>query len=112
MNGHSHDLASVSEMIETTTVRILKRTWDLHGERDSSAVFAALAEAGLTTLGGDEERRELPTLLLVARLLGPLIPRRYRPVPTRLVAQAMLDACLRADPGVHVIESGRLLEPG
>lgn len=50
--------------------------------------------------------------LLIARLLGPLVPRRYRPVTTKAVAAAMLDAALEAEPGERVIESGHLSGPG
>ncbi|MCM5570046.1 NAD(P)H-binding protein [Burkholderiaceae bacterium FT117] len=46
--------------------------------------------------------------LLVARLLGPLVPRRYRPVRTEAVARALLEAALRAEPGTRFIESGSL----
>jgi len=85
-------------------------------ERDLAALgFDSLTIVRPSLLDGGprpELRRSELMGLFVARLLGPLIPQRYRPVPTRLVAQAMLDACLRADPGVRVIESGRLLAPG
>ena len=50
--------------------------------------------------------------LLAARLLGPLIPRRYRPVAAAAVAKALLDAALAAEPGVRVIESAALGDAG
>lgn len=85
-------------------------------ERDLAALgFDSLTIVRPSLLDGGPRPELRPGELMglfVTRLLGPLIPRRYRPVPTRLVAQAMLDACLRADPGVRVIESGQLLEPG
>lgn len=43
--------------------------------------------------------------LWVARLLGPLVPRRYRPVSATAIAQALLDAVLVATPGERIIES-------
>ena len=43
------------------------------------------------------------------RLRG-LIPARYRPVSTKAVAQAMLEAALASKPGVHVIESESLTQ--
>lgn len=39
-----------------------------------------------------------------------LIPARYRPVSTKAVAQAMLQAALASKPGVHVIESESLTQ--
>lgn len=46
--------------------------------------------------------------LWVARVLGPLVPRRYRPVPAERIARVLLDAVLQGAPGAHVIESERL----
>ena len=48
------------------------------------------------------------TGLWVARVLGPLIPRRYRPVAAARIASALLEAALQGAPGAHIIESGRL----
>lgn len=44
----------------------------------------------------------------VSRALGPLIPRRYRPVAAARIARALLDAAVQGAPGEHVIESERL----
>lgn len=46
--------------------------------------------------------------ILVARLLRPLIPSRYRAVKPEAIARALLDGVLEARPGEHVIESERL----
>lgn len=46
--------------------------------------------------------------LWVSRALGPLIPRRYRPVAAARIARALLDAAVQGAPGEHVIESERL----
>ncbi|MBX9403202.1 NAD-dependent dehydratase [Lysobacter sp. BMK333-48F3] len=42
------------------------------------------------------------------RLAGPLLPLRWRINPARNIARALLDAALRAEPGVRIIESDRL----
>jgi uncharacterized protein YbjT (DUF2867 family) len=41
----------------------------------------------------------------------PLVPRGVRPIAAEDVARAMLDAALKAEPGVHVIRSGRMQTP-
>ena len=46
--------------------------------------------------------------LWVARLLGPLVPRRYRPVPAAAIAQALLHAALAAEPGERIVESEQI----
>lgn len=46
--------------------------------------------------------------LFVARLLRPLIPRRYRPVKAERIAQALIDGVLRDGAGEDIIESGQL----
>ena len=43
--------------------------------------------------------------LWLSRALGPLIPRRYRPVGAARIARVLLDAALQGVPGAHVIES-------
>jgi uncharacterized protein YbjT (DUF2867 family) len=46
--------------------------------------------------------------LWFARVLAPLIPKRYRAVPVCAVATAMLAEALQARPGKHIIESDQL----
>ncbi len=46
--------------------------------------------------------------LWVSRLLGPLIPRRYRPVTANAIASTLLQAALDAQPGQHTIESEQI----
>ena len=43
--------------------------------------------------------------LITLRLLGPLLPRRYRISPADRVARVLLDAAISAQPGTHIIES-------
>lgn len=49
--------------------------------------------------------------LWVGRLLGPLLPRRIRPVTVDRVAAALLEAALAAPPGFHAVESETLHPP-
>ena len=46
--------------------------------------------------------------LFFGKCLASLLPRRYRAVTTRQVAQSLLEACLQAPAGLHVIESEQL----
>jgi len=46
--------------------------------------------------------------LAVARLLGPLLRRRYRPVKAEAIARRLLDEALDPEPGTFVIESDRI----
>lgn len=46
--------------------------------------------------------------LWVSRALGPLIPRRYRPVAAARIARALLEAALQGLPGDRTIESEQI----
>ncbi|HWR95491.1 MAG TPA: NAD-dependent dehydratase, partial [Arenimonas sp.] len=46
--------------------------------------------------------------LWLGKRLNALIPRRYRPVSTKNVAKAMLEAALRPKSGLHIVESEAL----
>lgn len=46
--------------------------------------------------------------LVVARVLNPLIPSRYRAVKPEAIARALLEGVLSATPGEHVVESEQL----
>ena len=46
--------------------------------------------------------------LWVARVLGSLVPRRYRPVAAARIARVLLDAALQGEPGDHLMESEQL----
>jgi uncharacterized protein YbjT (DUF2867 family) len=43
--------------------------------------------------------------LWVSHLLGPLVPKRYRPVAANAIAHTLLHAALLAEPGERVVES-------
>jgi uncharacterized protein YbjT (DUF2867 family) len=73
-------------------------------------------EAAVQTLGYPSLTIVRPSLLLgnraefrlgevLARPLGPLMPRRYRPVHARAVAATLIRAANQGRPGVQVIES-------
>jgi uncharacterized protein YbjT (DUF2867 family) len=83
----------------------------------------AEAEAGIRALGYpvytivrpsliDAQRSESRPAerigLAAARILRPLIPRRYLPVPARRIAAALLQGVLRAAPGEQIVESEQL----
>ena len=78
------------------------------------------AEEGLRQLGFDSYTVVRPSLidaqrtdnrpgervgLWVSHLLGPLVPRRYRPVPASAIAHTLLQAALKATTGDRVVES-------
>jgi len=46
--------------------------------------------------------------LFLGKHLASLLPRRYRAITTHQVAKSLLDACLSASAGLHVIESEQL----
>ncbi len=85
----------------------------------------AQAEAGVRALGYpvytivrpsliDTERDEVRpgerAALVLARVLRPLIPRRFRAVSAQRIARALLDGVLRADGGERIVESQALQE--
>ncbi|MFI3198041.1 MAG: oxidoreductase [Methylococcaceae bacterium] len=50
--------------------------------------------------------------LFLGKHLASLLPRRYRAITTHQVAQSLLEACLSASAGLHVIESEQLQGAG
>ncbi|WP_028450158.1 hypothetical protein [Chitinibacter tainanensis] len=83
----------------------------------------AEAEAGVRALGFPRLRIVRPALIQAARtpprraeavglfvcgLLGPLIPRRYRPVQPAQIAAALLNGLFAAEPGEVIVESDQL----
>ncbi len=83
----------------------------------------AEAEQGIIALGFASTTLVRPSLIdaergesrpaehlgvLFARALKPVIPKKYRAVTPRQIAQALLDGALAGEPGVHVVESDAL----
>ena len=81
-------------------------------ERDLAGLgFASLTHVRPSLLDGGPRRDFRPTEaagLVFARVLAPIVPRRYRAVSTRAVAATMLRAALDPQPGTRVIESEAL----
>ncbi len=75
-------------------------------ERDLAQVgFASLTHARPGLIGGKraESRPAERAAIVALGALGPLLPRRWRLCPPQNIAQAMIEAALRARPGVHVV---------
>jgi uncharacterized protein YbjT (DUF2867 family) len=72
--------------------------------------FPSLTVVRPGLLGGNRAEFRLGerAALIVLRVIGPLLPRRYRISPADHVAAALLDAAIAAAPGRHVVESGAL----
>jgi len=87
----------------------------LRTKAEAEAGIRALAYPGYTIVRPSlidavrEQPRRGETLgLAVARLFGPLIPRRYRPVKAERIARALLQGILAPPAGERVIESEQL----
>lgn len=86
--------------------------------RVKGEVEAALAAVGFASLtfvrpgmiGGErtEKRPAERAALQALRVVGPLLPRRWRINPAAHIAAALLEAALHAAPGVHVVAAERL----
>lgn len=80
--------------------------------------FEVLVIARPSLLVGDRESLGQPSRigerlgLALAVPLAPLIPLRWRPIPARTVARALLAALADARPGVRVVESAELQRLG
>jgi uncharacterized protein YbjT (DUF2867 family) len=61
-------------------------------------------------LGGERTQRRTAEYvgMQLLKVIGPLLPRRYRMVPAESVAAVLLRCALESTPGVHVIESEAL----
>lgn len=81
-------------------------------ERDLTALkFTSFTSVRPSFLEGGkrpEKRGGEAFAIAVAKLLGPLIPKRLRPISTKKVAIAMLNAGLNYQPGVTIVESEQL----
>lgn len=67
-----------------------------------------IVRPSLLDAGRSESRPGERLALLAARVLGPLVPRRYRPVTPAAVARALLDGVLEPSGGVRIVESEEL----
>ena len=75
-------------------------------ERDLEALgFASLTHVRPGLIGGEREeaRTGEGAALRVLRVLGPVLPRRWRINPAPRIASALLEAALAGTPGVHVV---------
>ena len=75
-------------------------------ERDLEALgFASLTHVRPGLIGGEREeaRAGEGAALRVLRVLGPVLPRRWRVNPAPRIASALLEAALAGTPGVHVV---------
>ena len=80
-------------------------------ERDLQALgFPSLTIARPGLIGGTrtEFRAGERIASVMLGILGPILPKRYRISPAPVIADALIDAVIRAEPGVHVIEADRL----
>ena len=75
-------------------------------ERDLEALgFTSLTHVRPGLIGGEREeaRAGEGAALRVLRVLGPVLPRRWRINPAPRIASALLEAALAGTPGVHVV---------
>lgn len=80
-------------------------------ERDLEQLgFISLTCVRPGLIGGerDEARAGEGAALRLLRVLGPVLPRRWRINPAPRIAAALLEAALAAAPGVHVVASEQL----
>lgn len=80
-------------------------------ERDLEALgFISLTYVRPGLIGGEREeaRAGEGAALCLLRVLGPVLPRRWRINPAPRIAGVLLEAALAAAPGVHVVGSEQL----
>lgn len=83
--------------------------------RTKGELEQALSELGFSSLTlvrpslidsqRSEFRRSERLLLILFRLFRPLIPKRYRAIKDKKIANCLLNAALTAKPGKHIVES-------
>lgn len=81
-------------------------------ERDLEQLgFASLTHVRPGLIGGERDvaRAGEGAALRVLRVLGPVLPARWRINPAPRIASALLEAAIAAAPGVRVVASDRLL---
>ncbi|WP_409026508.1 NAD-dependent dehydratase [Janthinobacterium sp. SUN098] len=80
-------------------------------ERDLEQLgFASLTYVRPGLIGGERDvtRAGEGAALRLLRVLGPVLPRRWRINPAPRIAAALLEAALAAAPGVHIVGSEQL----
>ena len=80
-------------------------------ERDLEALgFASLTHVRPGLIGGERAvaRAGEGAALRILRVLGPVLPARWRINPAPRIASALLEAALAAAPGVHVVSAEQL----
>ena len=80
-------------------------------ERDLEQLgFASLTHVRPGLIGGEREeaRAGEGAALRILRVLGPVLPPRWRINPAPRIASALLEAAIRAAPGVHVVAPAQL----
>lgn len=94
------------------------RNFYLRTKGEAEQALGALGFASLTlvqpSMIGGERAQLRPAEQATNRVLSaiaPLVPRRYRVVPARAIAQALLEAAIVAEPGQRVVKSEEL-QPG
>ncbi|MBE3024394.1 NAD-dependent dehydratase [Janthinobacterium sp. GW458P] len=72
--------------------------------------FASLTHVRPGLIGGERAvaRAGEGAALRILRVLGPVLPRRWRINPAPRIAGALLEAALAAAPGVHIVGSAQL----
>ncbi|MGK5036260.1 NAD-dependent dehydratase [Janthinobacterium sp. LB3P118] len=81
-------------------------------ERDLETLgFESLTHVRPGLIGGERDvaRAGEGAALHLLRVLGPVLPRRWRINPAPRIARALLEAAIAAAPGVHVVTSEHLL---
>ncbi|PLY45393.1 NAD-dependent dehydratase [Janthinobacterium sp. ROICE36] len=81
-------------------------------ERDLQALgFASLTHVRPGLIGGERDvaRAGEGAALRLLRVLGPVLPHRWRINPAPRIASALLEAALAGAPGLHIVTSERLL---
>lgn len=80
-------------------------------ERDLEQLgFASLTHVRPGLIGGERDvaRAGEGAALRLLRVLGPVLPARWRINPAPRIAQALLEAALAGAPGVHIVSSEQL----
>jgi uncharacterized protein YbjT (DUF2867 family) len=81
------------------------------GLRDLGFASYTVVRPSLIDVQRSESRPGERAALWVSHLLGPLVPRRYRPVPASAIAWTLLKSVLANMPGQAIVESENIALP-